>query len=153
MFLPGIRHPEELSLCYPLEPSHLKQNYQNLKEAKRIKSTHPADTNTFIAATRGSSNSLDRSNGQCPATPPPPRSASATPVASQQVWFINQQAQPTIRRSAWSKSKFLFVIRPSNHLDFFIHNDKYCCNQTGKVPIFLTLVQRLFNPRRRMPAV
>ncbi|RVE47273.1 hypothetical protein evm_008070 [Chilo suppressalis] len=77
----GIRHPEELSLCYPLEPSHLKQNYQNLKEAKRIKS--PPDTNTFIAATRGSSNSLDRSNGQCPATPPPPRSLSATPVASQ----------------------------------------------------------------------
>ncbi|KAJ8724070.1 hypothetical protein PYW07_008050 [Mythimna separata] len=80
----GIRHPEELSLCYPLEPSHLKQNYQNLKEAKRIKSSHPADTNTFIAATRGSSNSLDRSNGPCPATPPPPRSLSATPVASQQ---------------------------------------------------------------------
>lgn len=79
----GIRHPEELSLRYPLEQSHLKQNYQNLKEAKRIKS--PPDTNTFIAATRGSSNSLDRSNGQCPATPPPPRSLSATPVASQQV--------------------------------------------------------------------
>ncbi|KAJ2953155.1 hypothetical protein O0L34_g727 [Tuta absoluta] len=79
----GIRHPEELSLCYPLEPSHLKQNYQNLKEAKRIKSSHAPDTNTFIAATRGSSNSLDRSNG-CPATPPPPRSLSATPVASQQ---------------------------------------------------------------------
>ncbi|KAM3962428.1 unc-112-related protein [Aphomia sociella] len=79
----GIRHPEELSLCYPLEPSHLKQNYQNLKEAKRIKSSQP-DTNTFIAAARGSSNSLDRSNGPCPATPPPPRSLSATPVASQQ---------------------------------------------------------------------
>nr|XP_053613941.1 unc-112-related protein-like isoform X3 [Plodia interpunctella] len=79
----GIRHPEELSLCYPLEPSHLKQNYQNLKEAKRIKTSQP-DTNTFIAAARGSSNSLDRSNGQCPATPPPPRSLSATPVASQQ---------------------------------------------------------------------
>ncbi|XP_026314837.1 unc-112-related protein-like [Hyposmocoma kahamanoa] len=80
----GIRHPEELSLCYPLEQSHLKQNYQNLKEAKRIKSTHAPDTNTFIAATRGSSNSLDKSNGHCPATPPPPRSLSATPVASQQ---------------------------------------------------------------------
>ncbi|XP_061384404.1 unc-112-related protein-like isoform X2 [Danaus plexippus] len=79
----GIRHPEELSLCYPLEQSHLKQNYQNLKEAKRIKGTQPPDTNTFIAATRGSSNSLDRSLA-CPATPPPPRSLSATPVASQQ---------------------------------------------------------------------
>ncbi|XP_073950664.1 unc-112-related protein-like [Choristoneura fumiferana] len=77
----GIRHPEELSLCYPLEASHLKQNYQNLKEAKRLRSSAPPDTNTFIAATRGSSNSLDRSNG-CPATPPPPRSQSATPVAS-----------------------------------------------------------------------
>ncbi|NP_001408898.1 unc-112-related protein-like [Bombyx mandarina] len=80
----GIRHSEELSLCYPLEASHLKQNYQNLKEAKRIKNTQAPDTNTFIAATRGSSNSLDRSNGPCPATPPPPRSLSATPVASQQ---------------------------------------------------------------------
>ncbi|XP_046971165.1 unc-112-related protein [Vanessa cardui] len=79
----GIRHPEELSLCYPLEPSHLKQNYQNLKEAKKIKSVQAPDTNTFIAATRGSSNSLDRSLA-CPATPPPPRSLSATPVASQQ---------------------------------------------------------------------
>ncbi|XP_045527727.1 unc-112-related protein-like isoform X1 [Pieris brassicae] len=79
----GIRHPEELSLCYPLEPSHLKQNYQNLKEAKKIKASQPPDTNTFIAATRGSSNSLDRSLA-CPATPPPPRSLSATPVASQQ---------------------------------------------------------------------
>ncbi|XP_063539188.1 unc-112-related protein-like isoform X1 [Cydia strobilella] len=77
----GIRHPEELSLCYPLEQSHLKQNYQNLKEAKRLRPSAPPDTNTFIAATRGSSNSLDRSNG-CPATPPPPRSQSATPVAS-----------------------------------------------------------------------
>lgn len=86
----GIRHPEELSLCYPLEPSHLKQNYQNLKEAKRIKSSQPPDTNTFIAATRGSSNSLDRSNGQCPATPPPPRSLSATPVASQQVRILEE---------------------------------------------------------------
>ena len=24
----GIRHPEELSLCKPLDPEHLKQNYQ-----------------------------------------------------------------------------------------------------------------------------
>ena len=24
----GIRYPEELSLCKPLEPEHLKQNYQ-----------------------------------------------------------------------------------------------------------------------------
>ena len=24
----GIRHPEELSLCKPLEPEHLKENYQ-----------------------------------------------------------------------------------------------------------------------------
>ncbi|XP_059058249.1 unc-112-related protein-like isoform X1 [Achroia grisella] len=78
----GIRHPEELSLCYPLEQSHLKQNYQNLKQAKSIKSNQP-DTNTFNPIVRGSSNSLDRSNGPCPATPPPPRSSSATPIAQQ----------------------------------------------------------------------
>ncbi|CAG9105788.1 hypothetical protein JYU34_018920 [Plutella xylostella] len=79
----GIRHPEELSLCIPLEPSHLKQNYQSLKEVKRRGNMSPA-TNNFIGMTRGSSNSLDKSNGGCPATPPPPRSLSATPVASQQ---------------------------------------------------------------------
>ena len=24
----GLRHPEELSLCKPLDPEHLRQNYQ-----------------------------------------------------------------------------------------------------------------------------
>ncbi|GBP13399.1 Unc-112-related protein [Eumeta japonica] len=80
----GIRHPEELSLSKPLEPCHLKQNYQTLKEAKHLRNGQPPDTNTFIAVSRGSSNSLDRSGGGCPATPPPPRSLSATPVGLQQ---------------------------------------------------------------------
>jgi kindlin 2 len=26
----GLRHPEELSLCKPLEPYHLKYNYKDM---------------------------------------------------------------------------------------------------------------------------
>lgn len=69
----GIRHPEELSLCKPLEPAHLKKNYadppkkkfpveQNGNAARDF--VHPApDTNTFIPATatgfHGSNGSID----------------------------------------------------------------------------------------------
>lgn len=88
----GIRHPEELSLCIPLEANHLKQNYQNIKDVKRMKNSVAPDTNTFIAATRGSSNSLDRSNGI--STPPPPRSLSATPVTSQQNGTLKRYGAP-----------------------------------------------------------
>ena len=52
----GIRHPEELSLCKPLDPEHLKQNYQETPGRKRqappTKDGHTGeriDTNTFIA--------------------------------------------------------------------------------------------------------
>lgn len=68
----GIRHPEELSLCKPLEPAHLKKNYADLPKKKipfeqngnARDFVHPAaDTNTFIPATatgfHGSSGSLD----------------------------------------------------------------------------------------------
>lgn len=68
----GIRHPEELSLCKPLEPAHLKKNYADLPKKKiPIEQNgngrdfvQPApDTNTFIQTTatnfHGSSGSLD----------------------------------------------------------------------------------------------
>ncbi|XP_043492066.1 unc-112-related protein [Polistes fuscatus] len=67
----GIRHPEELSFCKPLEPSHLKYNLKDLPTKKKIenqKNGHwnvPADTNTFIPASqspRGSTGSLDQSS-------------------------------------------------------------------------------------------
>ena len=51
----GIRHPEELSLSKPLEPEHLKQNYQEtvmrrkpLPPTKDGNTGERIDTNTFI---------------------------------------------------------------------------------------------------------
>ncbi|XP_058467995.1 unc-112-related protein isoform X2 [Malaya genurostris] len=68
----GIRHPEELSLCNPLEPVHLKKNYADLPKKKipieqngngREFIQPAADTNTFIPASagyfHGSNGSLD----------------------------------------------------------------------------------------------
>lgn len=87
----GIRHPEELSLCKPLEPCHLKYNYNSMPKKKVengvAKNGHPnlpPDTNTFIANSSpdGSTGSLDKSGFMCaPVTPskPPPTS---TPVSS-----------------------------------------------------------------------
>lgn len=86
----GIRHPEELSFCKPLEPNHLKYNYKDMPKKKTEqngtqKNGHlPADTNTFIANSSpiGSTGSLDKSPFMCaPVTPsrPPP---SSTPVGS-----------------------------------------------------------------------
>jgi kindlin 2 len=77
----GIRHPEELSFCKPLEPNHLKYN---LKDLPRKRHGHengnshaPADTNTFIAGTEtahSSNSSLDKSNSApflcAPVSPP-----------------------------------------------------------------------------------
>ena len=55
---PGIRHPEELSLCKPLAPEHLKQNYQDTMLRKRAapptkdgNTGERIDTNTFITNT------------------------------------------------------------------------------------------------------
>lgn len=74
----GIRHPEELSLCKPLLPEHLKRNYADLPKKKipveqngnhqNREYIHPApDTNTFIPTHgtnfHGSDNSLDGPNG------------------------------------------------------------------------------------------
>ncbi|XP_014209103.1 unc-112-related protein isoform X1 [Copidosoma floridanum] len=66
----GIRHPEELSFCKPLEPNHLKYNLKDMplkKKTENQKNGHyvPADTNTFIATSQspqGSTGSLDRSS-------------------------------------------------------------------------------------------
>jgi kindlin 2 len=66
----GIRHPEELSFCKPLEPNHLNYNLKDLPAKKKIENQKngyyvAADTNTFIAATQspqGSTGSLDQLN-------------------------------------------------------------------------------------------
>ncbi|XP_017092389.2 unc-112-related protein [Drosophila bipectinata] len=97
-----IRYPEELSLCKPVEPEHLKKNFSKLPqrkipvaEANGISYLQPApDTNSFVPITgayNGSNGSLDRShNGNvlyAPASPyatTPRRAATApgTPISS-----------------------------------------------------------------------
>ncbi|XP_014471034.1 PREDICTED: unc-112-related protein isoform X2 [Dinoponera quadriceps] len=86
----GIRHPEELSFCKPLEPNHLKYNLKDLpakKKTENPKNGHwnvSADTNTFIPASqspRGSTGSLDQSNPFMCAPVTPNRNHS-TPISS-----------------------------------------------------------------------
>lgn len=54
----GLRHPEELSLCKPLDSEHLKQNYQEVMMRKRPppptkegNNGERLDTNTFVSQT------------------------------------------------------------------------------------------------------
>ncbi|KAI4478225.1 hypothetical protein M0804_012183 [Polistes exclamans] len=86
-----IRHPEELSFCKPLEPSHLKYNLKDLPSKKKIenqKNGHwnvPADTNTFIPASqspRGSTGSLDQSSPFMCAPVTPSNRNHSTPISS-----------------------------------------------------------------------
>jgi len=74
----GIRHPEELSLSKPLEPEHLKQNYQ--ETVMRRKPPPPTkegnkgeriDTNTFVMQNGDYSRSNGSLNGtlRTPKTP------------------------------------------------------------------------------------
>lgn len=53
----GLRHPEELSLCKPLDPEHLRQNYQEVMMRRRLppptkegNTGDRLDTNTFISS-------------------------------------------------------------------------------------------------------
>lgn len=88
----GIRHPEELSFCKPLEPAHLKYNLKDLPAKKKIENHKngyhvAADTNTFIAATQspqGSTGSLDQSNPfMCgPVTPNNHKNSHSTPIGT-----------------------------------------------------------------------
>ncbi|XP_037936190.1 unc-112-related protein-like [Teleopsis dalmanni] len=68
-----IRHPEEMSLCKPLEQEHIKKNFSNypqkkipIAEPNGTTYLHPApDTNSFIpinSAYNGSNGSLDKSH-------------------------------------------------------------------------------------------
>lgn len=82
----GIRHPEELSLCKPLEPNHLKFNYKEMPKRKQENGTHraPPDTNTFIANQNsdGSNGSLDKTPIMCAPMTPQRGPVSSTPVNS-----------------------------------------------------------------------
>lgn len=89
-FLSGIRHPEELSLCKPLESNHLKYNLKDLPGNKKNREMNgstpkhiPADTNTFISnqSPGGSTSSLDKSQPFLCA-PVTPKHYSSTPISS-----------------------------------------------------------------------
>jgi len=91
LLLAGIRHPEELSFCKPLEPNHLKYNLKDLPTKKKVehqKNGHwnvPADTNTFIPASqspRGSTGSLDQSSPFMCAPVTPNNRNHSTPISS-----------------------------------------------------------------------
>lgn len=87
-YVTGIRHPEEISFCKPLEPNHLKYNLKDLPSKKReMNGTNgkmiAADTNTFIAnqSPAGSTGSLDKSQPFLCA-PVTPRHYTSTPIGS-----------------------------------------------------------------------
>ncbi|XP_055923306.1 unc-112-related protein [Eupeodes corollae] len=93
-----IRHPEELSLCKPLEQDHLKKNYSQfpkkkipIAESNGTTYLQPApDTNSFIPINsyNGSCNSLDNpQNGTFSCAPvhhttPKRLNQSGTPISS-----------------------------------------------------------------------
>ncbi|KAK7788445.1 hypothetical protein R5R35_006978 [Gryllus longicercus] len=87
----GMRHPEELSFCKPLEANHLKYNLKDMPCNKkrnsdnRSKNSIPADTNTFIAShsPSGSTGSLDKTNPPLMCAPVTPnRHQTSTPISS-----------------------------------------------------------------------
>jgi len=90
----GIRHPEELSFCKPLDPNHLKYNLKDLPGNKKRYSDPrggpnnglpPPDTNTFIANSSpcGSTGSLDKNSPPFMCAPvTPTRHHTSTPISS-----------------------------------------------------------------------
>ncbi|XP_066991411.1 unc-112-related protein isoform X2 [Anabrus simplex] len=89
----GLRHPEELSFCKPLEPNHLKYNLKDMPcNKKRHSDTKghnnslpPPDTNTFIAnhSPSGSTGSLDKTSPPFMCAPvTPSRQQTSTPISS-----------------------------------------------------------------------
>ncbi|KAF2905329.1 hypothetical protein ILUMI_00856 [Ignelater luminosus] len=97
----GIRHPEELSFCKPLEANHLKHNYKEITKRKveqngpQRNGAPPADTNTFIpnSSPVGSTGSLDKTPFMCapvtPHKPPPSSTPVGTPVGNNATWKRN----------------------------------------------------------------
>ncbi|XP_060536179.1 unc-112-related protein-like [Cylas formicarius] len=98
----GIRHPEELSFCKPLESNHLKYNYKDMPKKKydqngTSRNGHVApDTNTFIANSSpvGSTGSLENNSPFlcAPVTPsriPPSSTPVNSPVGNTNSWKRN----------------------------------------------------------------
>merc|ERR1712227_521020 len=66
----GLRHPEELSLCKPLDPEHLRQNYQEVMMRRRPppptkdgNTGDRLDTNTFVSQNGTLNGKFPYSNG------------------------------------------------------------------------------------------
>lgn len=86
----GIRHPEELSFCKPLEYNNLKYNYKDMPKKKEqngtVRNGPPPDTNTFVSSSGpgpvGSNGSLDKSHLMCAPVTPQRSPASSTPLNS-----------------------------------------------------------------------
>lgn len=83
----GIRHPEELSLCKPLDAHHLKYNLkdmQNKKHVREANSTISPDTNTFILnqSPASSTGSLDKTPQFICAPLTPVKHNGSTPISS-----------------------------------------------------------------------
>lgn len=85
----GIRHPEELSFCKPLDPNHLKHNhtYVGNKKNKDVNGKSsigsiPPDTNTFVSGVSpsGSTGSLDM-NPPLMCGPPIAKTPRASPIS------------------------------------------------------------------------
>lgn len=95
----GIRHPEELSLCKPLEPTHLKRNYSEYPKRKLpVNELHEngkdyiapaADTNSFIPTY---STNFHSSNGSLDA--PTNGTFSCAPVHTQTFQRSQKNGQP-----------------------------------------------------------
>ena len=84
----GIRHPEELSLCKPLEPEHLKQNYQEtalrrrqIAPTKDGQTGERIDTNTFVKS-QGRQYHSNGSLNNPPASSQYPVDTSSRPTSS-----------------------------------------------------------------------
>lgn len=111
----GIRHPEELSLCKPLEAAHLKRNFSEFPKRKVPPSEQgkdyvaPVDSNTFIHNSNhfnGSNGSLDSPLNPfscAPVQQTPHRPVQSTPISSPMgTWKSNNGHNGTFNDSSSS---------------------------------------------------
>lgn len=124
----GIRYPEELSLCKPLESAHLKKNYSEFPKRKFYMDQNgylqPApDTNTFIPNSNtfnGSSHSLDAHNGPFSCAPVSSNGtlsrsihSNGTPISSptgvSRLLISNHSTPSVVNKSRELNCKFLII--------------------------------------------
>lgn len=104
-FFTGIRHPEELSFCKPLDANHLKHNhtYVSNKKNKDVNgksitgSGIAPDTNTFVSGVSpsGSTGSLDM-NAPLMCGPPIAKTPKASPISKPAITVSNTNASKNL---------------------------------------------------------